>query len=129
MENVQGKARVSSYFFLQVHKFQSHHGIVTGVIAAGALSPPEHVTVAGGLPTTPVSSAATLKTPKTMSAKKGNKKNVWVPGKPLTPKAREMMESGKGSMNQDGRWTCVECNRSLSNEWTLEQHIQVKITN
>jgi len=94
-----------------------------GVIAAGALSPPEHVTVAGGLPTTPVSSA-TPKTPKTMSAKKGNKKNVWVPGKPLTPKAREMMESGKGSMNQDGRWTCVECNRSLSNEWTLEQHIQ-----
>ena len=61
--------------------------------------------------------------PKKMG-KKGNKKNVWVPGKPLTPKAREMMESGKGSMNQDGRWTCVECNRSLSNEWTLEQHIQ-----
>ena len=59
-----------------------------------------------------------------MKSKKGNKKNVWVPGKPLTPKAREMMESGKGSMNQDGRWTCVECNRSLSNEWTLEQHIQ-----
>lgn len=95
-----------------------------GVIAAGAISPPEYVTVAGGgLPTsTPVQS--TPKTPKTMSAKKGNKKNVWVPGKPLTPKAREMMESGKGSMNQDGRWTCVECNRSLSNEWTLEQHIQ-----
>jgi len=82
-----------------------------GTISATAISPP------GGVATTP-------KTPKTMSAKKGNKKNVWVPGKPLTPKAREMMESGKGSMNQDGRWTCVECNRSLSNEWTLEQHIQ-----
>jgi len=80
-----------------------------GTIAASAISPP---------------ASATPKTPKTMSAKKGNKKNVWVPGKPLTPKAREMMESGKGSMNQDGRWTCVECNRSLSNEWTLEQHIQ-----
>lgn len=84
-----------------------------GTIAASALSPPASI-----------AAPATPKTPKTMSAKKGNKKNVWVPGKPLTPKAREMMESGKGSMNQDGRWTCVECNRSLSNEWTLEQHIQ-----
>ena len=42
----------------------------------------------------------------------------------MTPKAREMLESGKGAMNADGRWTCLECNRSLSNEWTLEQHIQ-----
>lgn len=56
--------------------------------------------------------------------KKSNKKNIWVPGKPMTPKAREMLESGKGAMNADGRWTCLECNRSLSNEWTLEQHIQ-----
>ena len=56
--------------------------------------------------------------------KKSNKKNIWVPGKPMTPKAREMLESGKGAMNSDGRWTCLECNRSLSNEWTLEQHIQ-----
>jgi len=92
----------------------------TVVAAAQAQSPPgapKTVTMATSPP--PGSSSP----PKKMG-KKGNKKNVWVPGKPLTPKAREMMESGKGSMNQDGRWTCVECNRSLSNEWTLEQHIQ-----
>lgn len=60
------------------------------------------------------------------SEKMTSKKPLWSPGKPLSPKAQEMIKSGKGRPSDvpPFKWICLTCNRSLRDEWGLEQHIQ-----
>ena len=60
--------------------------------------------------------------PKSMSGKK----HAWAPGKPMSPKAQEMIKSGKGRPSDvpPFKWICLTCNRCLRDEWGLEQHIQ-----
>ena len=60
------------------------------------------------------------------SDKMSSKKPLWAPGKPLSPKAQEMIKSGKGRPSDvpPFKWICLTCNRCLRDEWGLEQHIQ-----
>jgi len=60
------------------------------------------------------------------SDKMSTKKPMWTPGKPLSPKAQEMIKSGKGRPSDvpPFKWICLSCNRCLRDEWGLEQHIQ-----
>ena len=60
------------------------------------------------------------------SDKMASKKPLWSPGKPLSPKAQEMIKSGKGRPSDQPpfKWICLTCNRCLRDEWGLEQHIQ-----
>ena len=60
------------------------------------------------------------------SDKMTTKKPLWSPGKPLSPKAQEMIKSGKGRPSDvpPFKWICLTCNRCLRDEWGLEQHIQ-----
>lgn len=60
------------------------------------------------------------------SDKMASKKPLWSPGKPLSPKAQEMIKSGKGRPSDvpPFKWICLSCNRCLRDEWGLEQHIQ-----
>ena len=54
------------------------------------------------------------------------KKPTWAPGKPLSPKAQEIIKSGKGRPSDvpPFKWICLTCNRCLRDEGGLEQHIQ-----